>query len=324
MNQQLYIYAIVKNKDNATLPELVGLNSQKITFIPYQGFMVVASKILLGNLGDLGVEELKTLVAIHEKVNEWLIKDFNVIPLKFGTVVKNEEALFDFLKETHPCFLAAFEEIDGKAEFVVETLWNEKKIIEEIAKENPEVQKLKQKAESQGKILGLPAKIKLGKLIIDNIELRRKEYVKDILNFLKNYASDNREGKILNKEAIMSYSFLIHKSQESEFETKLNQLGEKYQYKLRFKYIGPMAPYSFVNITFASASKESIKEARRILGVSRKAAWPEIRIAYHKLASKYHPDKNSESEEAEEQMKKIIRAYKFLEKVYSKKIINNN
>ena len=46
----------------------------------------------------------------------------------------------------------------------------------------------------------------------------------------------------------------------------------------------------------------------KILGVSRDASESEIKKAYHKLALKYHPDKNSD-ENAEEEFKKISKAY---------------
>ena len=339
--ERLYIYAIIENIGGAPSNDIWGLNNQKIIFIPHRALSVVASSISFqskadppmaeNNFDNLGTEELSSLVLIHEKVNEALIRNYNVIPLKFGTIVEDKEQLFSFLEKTYPRFLAALEKIDNKAEFIVETLWDEKKILEEIARENPEIQKLKQKAESRGRILGLPIKIKLGKLIFENLELRRKEYVEDILNFLKNFAADYREGKFFqpkadtllaeNKKAIMSYSFLIEKSQESEFESKLNQLAEKYQNKLGFKYIGPMAPYSFANIAFALADNALIENARKTLGVSEKMTLPQIKTAYHSLANQYHPDKHGESKETEEQMREIIKAYKTLEKVHDKSIL---
>lgn len=319
--EQLYIYAIIENLGGAPSNDIWGLNNQKIVFISHRALSVVASNIFSNNFNNLDIKELTSLVSIHEKVNEALIRNYNVIPLKFGTIVENKEQLFNFLEETYPRFLAALERIDDKAEFVVETLWDEKRILEEIARENPEIQELKQKAESRGRIFGLPIKIKLGKLIFENLESRRKEYVEDILNFLKSHAADCREGKIINKTAIMSYSFLIEKSRESEFELKLNQLAEKYQNKLRFKYIGPMAPYSFANIAFALTDDALIGNARKILGVGEKATLPEIKTAYRNLANQYHPDKNNGSQETEKQIREIIKAYKTLEKVHDKSIL---
>ena len=51
------------------------------------------------------------------------------------------------------------------------------------------------------------------------------------------------------------------------------------------------------------------KDPYTILGVSRSATDDEIKRAYRELASKYHPDRNGGSAEAEEKMKEINAAY---------------
>jgi len=47
----------------------------------------------------------------------------------------------------------------------------------------------------------------------------------------------------------------------------------------------------------------------KILGVNKKSSPDDIKKAYRKLALKYHPDKNPDNKQAEEQFKKISEAY---------------
>src|SRR5947209_17063692 len=49
-----------------------------------------------------------------------------------------------------------------------------------------------------------------------------------------------------------------------------------------------------------------------ILGVKRDAAEPEIKKAYHKLAMKYHPDRNPGDKQAEQKFKELQEAYDVL------------
>lgn len=55
------------------------------------------------------------------------------------------------------------------------------------------------------------------------------------------------------------------------------------------------------------AKKAKKKDYYKILGIDKKATEKEIKAAYRKLALKWHPDKNNESEEAHAKAEKIFR-----------------
>jgi curved DNA-binding protein CbpA len=50
----------------------------------------------------------------------------------------------------------------------------------------------------------------------------------------------------------------------------------------------------------------------QILGVSRDATKARIKRAYRRLVMKWHPDKNPDNPDAEEQFRKIQQAYEYL------------
>lgn len=64
-------------------------------------------------------------------------------------------------------------------------------------------------------------------------------------------------------------------------------------------------------------SADSVYEARRVLGVGANITADELKVQYHALLAKYHPDKTQHLGEefqrlAEEKTQQIVRAYELL------------
>ena len=57
---------------------------------------------------------------------------------------------------------------------------------------------------------------------------------------------------------------------------------------------------------------QSERDYYEVLGIAPSASTKEIREAYHKLAFKYHPDRNQKSGEAHKKMQEINEAYAIL------------
>ncbi|MFH1048306.1 MAG: GvpL/GvpF family gas vesicle protein [Patescibacteria group bacterium] len=328
IKENIYVYAIISTMlSSVKLEELarsmLGINNRGIILMPCKDFIAVASNTHFINLDRLDKKELAEFISIHEQINNRLIKDCDVVPMRFGMIVESREEVLNVLEKAYLQFKMSLAKVAGKNEFIVEAFWDEKNMLEKIARENTEVRRLQKEAASRGKILGFAYKIKLGKLIFDALESQRKEYIKDVLNFLRSYFSDFAAGKLLNKEILMNYSFLIEKEREPEFESALNQLAKKYSAKsgkdeLNFKYIGPMAPYSFVDIKLSVGNFDLIDGARKTLRLGEKVTILEIKDAYYKLAKQYHPDKYEHKkdqavlEETTKKMKDITAANEIL------------
>ncbi len=67
-----------------------------------------------------------------------------------------------------------------------------------------------------------------------------------------------------------------------------------------------------------------MKNYYQILGIERNSSLPEIKKAYRKLATKFHPDKNDGDKFFEERFKEIQEAYEILSDPYEKGKYDSN
>ncbi|PIX30707.1 hypothetical protein COZ62_01190 [Candidatus Berkelbacteria bacterium CG_4_8_14_3_um_filter_39_27] len=320
MEEGKYIYSIIKEAQDRKFGS-IGINDREVSLVHFKDISAVVSSTPIINFDRLDKKELTRNVAIHQKTNEEVMKDCDVVPMAFGIIAPNVDEVSRILEKAYLQFKTALKKVAGKVEFAVQVFWDEKKMLENLTNENIEIKKLKEKAQSPVK--GITAKLKLGKLLFETLEEKCREYLKDIENSLKECCLDSKEGKLLktNSQSTISLepvmigniSFLVEKKAEPEFDKKMQELGQKYGENLRFKYVGPMPPYSFVNINLKLGNFEVINEARKLLGLGEKVTFAEIKNAYYALSHQYHPDKYGCESKTGKEMKKIAQAYSILE-----------
>lgn len=336
MDEKIYIYAIIRKpktvkKSFGTVTSFKGrgLNERKLYLVLFRDLAAVVSDTHLTHFDQLDKNKLANSIEDHDQVITNLMRKYDVLPMRFGMIVESSEEIINLFKKVYLQFKVALERVTEKVEFIVEVFWNEKKVIKYIIQENTKIQQLQKEVETRGIILGLASKIKLGKYIFDAIDINRRKYNEDILDQLTlqfpvfssgklHATSENDNSLSTNKEMIMNYSFLVEKGQESVLESRLNQIAEKYKDELGFKLIGPMAPYSFAVINLKQGNFELVDNARKIMGLGASATFPEIKRAYNKLATRFHPDKHEHKkdpvllEKATKEIKDVVRANEIL------------
>ncbi|MFC1613087.1 GvpL/GvpF family gas vesicle protein [Patescibacteria group bacterium] len=308
-----YIYCII-NKEGDRNFDFSGINNRELTLFRYKDIVAVVSSSPVINFDRLDKKELMRHIAVHQKVNEELMKAYDVVvPMTFGIIAPNTDEVKHILERAYIQFKAALNNIGGKVEFAVQVYCEQQELLA-LTMMNPKVQKLREEASLRKGILAMPIKLKLGKLIHENIATYKQAYMREIQVFLNSLANDSTSNKLIEDDMIANFSFLIDENTESELDRKMQELGKKYEGKLRFKYVGPMPAYSFVNINLSLGNFELVDGARKLLTLGEEATFGEIRMAYYELAHQYHPDKyTGNPEHVPDQMKKIAHAYNILE-----------
>lgn len=297
-----YLYGITdapRDQIAGAISNLKGIDNSALMLLPYQNITALVSDTPIVNFDEFDKEELHQYVIAHQQAVEVLAKSINIIPMRFGMIVKEEKELLDILKRAYLQFILALDKISDKAEFILQVFWDEQAFLKEIGTSEKFAGKKAPASMTQ---------LELGRTVFELVEKNLVQYTSAIQTELQKVVLDIRSGKLTSKDMILNQSLLIKRDQESKLDEIINKLSEKYG-KLKFKYFGPLPIYSFVDIDLSLGDFELVDRARKTMRLSEEASLSDIRQTYRRLALLHHPDKQGSAEE----MKHLAQAYEILE-----------
>ena len=154
--------------------------------------------------------------------------------------------IIELLRSAYDAFGDVLRKMQNKLEFGLKVLWDRDQIIADIENEDEDVRRLKSEIASQ-KGSTYFARMQYGRMVQAALEVRSERYVEDIFSQLRDVSVASRVNKPIGEKMILNAAFLVSRDQESAFDSRVKQIGAKYD-KLTFKYTGPWPPYDFVQL----------------------------------------------------------------------------
>jgi Gas vesicle synthesis protein GvpL/GvpF len=187
----------------------------------------------------------------HQRVLDEVLSRSDVLPFTFGTVADCDDEIrqvllcggFDALHEQ-------LEYVRGCVELEVKALWEEERLFAEIAQENEEVRALRDAVALLPDGEASLEKITLGQLTEAEIESKSAWESDALLDALEQHAVDFLVSPNLKDTMLLNAAFLVERVREKTFDATVSALGEANAGRLTFSYVGPLPPYSFVNLAF--------------------------------------------------------------------------
>ncbi len=309
--QSSYIYGIIQERAKKQF-NLDGIGDNGVDTINYKDLAAVVSRTPVVSYDRFDEQLQISGLRTHQIVLENILKNYTVIPMGFGIIARSKDNVRKLLKTAYADFKDALREMDNKIELNVQAICCEAGMLEEIVRKNEVVRRLSQELASTDANNSCKMKIEVGKVVAAALDEMKGQYCSYILEGLNKVAVASCPGKLTDAQMIINESFLVARYREVEFDREVNRLAEEYEGRLTFKYIGPMPPYSFVNLVARVVNSETIAGARRLLGVGKQASPAQIKDAYRKLARKYHPDINPDDPEKGEKFKEVTEASEML------------
>ncbi len=242
-----YMYSVISgNKDRSF--GRIGLSDgdegEEVFTIPYEDLSCVVSKSPIKKW-DLS---RKNLIS-HEKVNEEIMKDHVVLPIKFCTISESREAIVEkFLKRKKETLVKRLNYLADKHEYGLKAFWsNKERVIRDILEGSPALKK------QRDRLATLPFQkarndiITFGEKLKAAFQQKRDLLGKKIMSRLQPLSVEVKTNNLMNDQMFLNGVFLIAKEKQPDFDLMVNEVAKEHEDVL-FKYIGPTPPANFVEI----------------------------------------------------------------------------
>ena len=262
----LYAYGLVNKRPEHL--DILGIDKQsKVYPVSQNNISVMVSKIDI----DVFQNQIKNLVSeltksedavqqgaaellqAHEHVVDTLMQDTTVVPLKFGTILKDEEAASQMLQDQKEKFESLLAKFMGKVEWGVKVYANKQALLKHLMQSEPEFISLQEKQAKLSKGAAYLLGKKVEAEVKDAVATRLAQIAESIFRELEKNACEAKLNNILpqkmtgkKQEMILNAAYLFERGKEAIFRQQGNEFVGKYNFlELDLEFSGPWPPYNF-------------------------------------------------------------------------------
>lgn len=244
-----YLYCIISSGEQRAFDGVVpiGDSSDAVYTVPSDGLSMVVSEAALGQF-----ESTRANLLAHQKVQERVMKEFTLLPVRFGTVAQGASAEVDIqrlLAKRSREFHELLEAMEGKVELGLKVLWRDMEaVFGEIVARNEDIRRLRESIAPEAPPKTRFGRIRLGEMVKEALEGKKRSEREGLLALLRPLARRTVENQVVVDRMMLNAAFLVDMAQEKEFDQVVSQMDGQMAQRLLFRYVGPVPPYNFVNV----------------------------------------------------------------------------
>ncbi|MEU7298228.1 GvpL/GvpF family gas vesicle protein [Streptomyces exfoliatus] len=235
----VYVYAITGESHPLRLDDLTGVRG------PDDHLRVVRGDSLRAVVGEAPEEIKPDLAGIeaHHAVQERLCEDGATLPLSFGFVADDEDAVRTVLEQRGEQFAQRLEEIGDRVEFNVKGTQDEETVLRHILEESEPARRLNEATRNGGGTYD--QRIELGEVVANEVQARQQAVAESVLAALRPRARSERLSDP-SQQYFVNVSYLVDRDHAEEFRKATEGLMKDRPDGVELRVRGPLPPYSFV------------------------------------------------------------------------------
>jgi hypothetical protein len=308
----IYLYAVIPTGQKGVFDVAgMGDDDDQVRTIAHDGIAAVVGASPLADYRGLKRDRAARYLVAHQRVVEAVMREYPVLPVKFGTVLADETKVQRFLAQYEPLLRTTLRDLAQQVQMEVVVLWDLQQVFQQIGQE---ARILVLKAE----IAGRPAeetiveRVAVGQLVQASLQQRRATLRHRVLDSLRAVAIDLVVNPPMDDTMVVNAALLLDEGNREALDRHVEQLDRDFDGQLLFRCVGPLPPYSFAILDLQAPSFQMVDQARRLLGLGTRATAADIKRAYRRQASVMHPDHNHGNLEAADRTAALTQAYQLL------------
>src|SRR5215831_2788308 len=240
----IYVYSIIECTQPRTFGRIgIGGRGDDVYTVHYKDLATVVSRTPL-----VVYDPTRENALAHEHVNQVVIEEgLTPVPMSFGTLFKTEKDIVEFLEDTYDDLRDVLVKMKDKLEFGLRINWSREEVLADIERDDESIRRLKEEI-SKSQQSTYFARMQLGRLVEQALAERSDAYVRDIYEYLRDGAIASRSNKPIGDKMIMNAAFLVERERAEMFDHKVQEIAQRFEGRLSFRYTGPWPPWNFVKI----------------------------------------------------------------------------
>ncbi len=237
-----YVYGVVPA--GTVLPEgLQGLGpSGRVTLVTHGRIAAVVGDVPTDR--PLGTRD--DLIA-HEKVVDTITGATTILPMRFPAVVEEEGVADELLGPNENYFLTVLSDLEGRVQYTLKGRYEEDVVLREVLEQDDQLRSLHERIRSLPEDASYYDRVKLGELVVAALEERREVDATEMYGRLETAAAAVAPHAPASPDDVIDAAFLVDRDKVAAFEDAVETLGEAAAGRVRFRLLGPLAPYDFVS-----------------------------------------------------------------------------
>jgi hypothetical protein len=194
-------------------------------------------------------------VEVHERVLSEALARGTVLPMRFGVVMDSDDQVREELLVRHAERLtAALERLRDRVQMTLKAFYEEDALLRSVLRANPQLKRRSDALEGRPAERTHGERVALGRDVAQAVEAQRAADARMLVEAVAPVVVEVRSEPPTNERMALNAQLLVDRERREVLDDAVRRLSDQHSGRFAFRYVGPVPPYSFADISLDEAA----------------------------------------------------------------------